>query len=95
MEEAKRMARLASVVSRAFPGKTTTTTKGLRLAAVSEALGREVKSFKDLTEDEIKNLLTRWENAELPWTPHPKGVQEINDLAKLYQERHGQVEMAL
>ena len=87
--------RLAAVCSRAFAGKTATTIDGLRWAAVSEALGREIKSFKDLTDAEVAKLLTGWENAELRWTPHPQGAQEIRELAERYQIEHGQAMLPL
>ena len=87
--------RLAVVCSRAFTGKTPKTIDGLRWAAVSEALGREIKSFKDLTDAEVQRFLELWENAELRWTPHPQGAQEIRDLADEYQRKRGQLSMPL
>ena len=87
--------RLAAVCSRAFAGKTAATIDGLRWAAVSEVLGREIKSFKDLTDEEVERLLGYWENAEKPWTPHPQGAQQIRELADEYQRKRGQLSMPL
>jgi hypothetical protein len=85
--------RLASVMGKCFPTVTGATRDALRHAALSQKLGREVASSADLTDDEIKTLLTEWEHYDAPFSPSEKAMKTVNELAQRYQTEHGQAQL--
>lgn len=87
--------RLAAVVGKCFPMQKGATLDGLRHAAYSKALGREIASSKDMTDAEVRQLLTRWEHWQAPFCPSDAAKAEIAELAAAYQIERGQTEMAL
>ena len=99
MGEAKRpydpRGRLAAVVSKAFPGQSAATTRALRLAAVSQTMGHEVTSFKDLADAEVEALLTTWEQFDQPYSPSESSAGQLRQLAIEYQRAHGQTDIEL
>jgi hypothetical protein len=87
--------RLAAITAKCFKTRTGETKDALRHAAYSKAVGREIKSSADLTDDEIKWLLQVWEHHESPFCPSDRAMKECNEYADAYQREHGQSEMEL
>ncbi len=81
------------ICGRPFKTQTPATRKALRLAAVSQKLGREIKSFKDLSDAEIKSLLEQWGHHESRYLPSERGSKEIQELAKAYQDARRQLSL--
>lgn len=87
--------RLAAVVSKCFDTKQAVTQTALRHAVYSKFTGREITRSDELTDDEIKRMLTAYEHHASPFLPSERARRECNEIAKAYQLEHGQVEMAL
>jgi hypothetical protein len=85
--------RLAIVMGKCFQTVTGATRDALRHAALSQKLGREIVSSADLTDDEIKSLLTEWEHYDAPFGPSERAMKSINELATKYQAEHGQARL--
>lgn len=87
--------RLAAVVSKCFETQPAQTRDALRHVVYSAFVGREIKSSADLTDDEIKRMLTAYEHYASPFLPSERAMKECNTVARVYQEEHGQTEMVL
>ena len=85
--------RLAAVMGKCFPTVTPKTRDELRHAALCERFGRNVESSADLTDDEVRCLLELWEHWQSPFLPSDKAIQQVNELARVYQQKRGQQEM--
>ena len=88
-------AALAIICEQPFKTQPTATARAMRLAAVSQKLGREITSFKELEGAEASQLLTQWGSHLSPYLPSERGAKEIQALAIEYQKAHGQAELPI
>lgn len=87
--------RLASVMGKCFETQPAATRTALRHAVLSYVLKREIKSSADMTDKEVQDLLTLWEHWQAPFNPSDAARGQINEIARQYQEEHGQTKMEL
>lgn len=87
--------RLASVVSKCFETQPRETRDALRHVVYSAFVGRLIMHSDELTDDEIKRMLERFEHDQSPFLPSEYAMKECNTVARTWQEQHGQTEMSL